>query len=164
LEQLNMPFDKTEPDKQCLRVVQKGRTINGKQGHVYTQGVSAESVESKAIHLQLLTLPPGEMARGHKHEAHETAIYIMSGISGVWWGDRLQNHSIAKAGEFVYIPGDVPHLPYNVSFAESCTCVIARTDPNDQESVILLPEIEAEWMAREEVQTWLLKRRSGVAV
>jgi hypothetical protein len=36
----------------------------------------------------------------------------------------------------------MPHLPYNLSASESCVAVIARTDPNDQESVVLLPELD----------------------
>jgi uncharacterized RmlC-like cupin family protein len=47
-----------------------------------------------------------------------------------------------KAGEYVYIPAGVPHLPYNPSETEPCTSVIARTDPNEQESVVLLPELD----------------------
>jgi uncharacterized RmlC-like cupin family protein len=42
----------------------------------------------------------------------------------------------------VYIPANLPHLPYNSSESESCVAVIARTDPNEQESVILLPELD----------------------
>jgi uncharacterized RmlC-like cupin family protein len=33
-------------------------------------------------------------------------------------------------------------VPYNQSESESCVVVIARTDPNEQESVILLPELD----------------------
>jgi uncharacterized RmlC-like cupin family protein len=36
----------------------------------------------------------------------------------------------------------MPHLPYNPSQTEACTAVIARTDPNEQESVVLLPDLE----------------------
>ena len=32
----------------------------------------------------------------------------------------------------------IPHLPYNPSADEPCTAVLARTDPNEQESVVLL--------------------------
>ena len=31
---------------------------------------------------------------------------------------------------------------YNPSDTEACVAVIARTDPNEQESVVLLPELE----------------------
>jgi len=41
-------------------------------------------------------------------------------------------------GDFLYIPADVPHLPYSASATEPCVGVIARTDPNEQESVTLL--------------------------
>jgi uncharacterized RmlC-like cupin family protein len=39
------------------------------------------------------------------------------------------------------IPANTPHLPYNMSQTEPATAVISRTDPNEQESVVLLPEL-----------------------
>ena len=33
--------------------------------------------------------------------------------------------------------------PYNPSATETVVAVIARTDPNEQESVVLLPELES---------------------
>ncbi len=41
------------------------------------------------------------------------------------------------------MPPGVPHLPYNLSGTEPVTAVIAGTDPNDQESVIILPKLDA---------------------
>ena len=43
----------------------------------------------------------------------------------------------------IYIPAGVPHLPINASAHEPATCIVARTDPNEQESVVLLPHLEA---------------------
>ena len=37
----------------------------------------------------------------------------------------------------------VPHLPINASADAPVTFVAARTDPNEQESVVLLPELDA---------------------
>jgi uncharacterized RmlC-like cupin family protein len=34
----------------------------------------------------------------------------------------------------------MPHLPSNPSDHETCTALLARTDPNEQESVVLLDE------------------------
>src|SRR3712207_8935440 len=45
-----------------------------------------------------------------------------------------------QAGDFLYIPAGVPHLPANASQTEPCTAVLARTDPNEQESVVLVAE------------------------
>ncbi len=129
---------------QGLRVVKEGAPFRGKQGHVYRPAISAEAVGSQAIHLQLLEIAPGERAHAHKHEAHETAIHVLKGVSGCFWGARLEHHVIAGAGDFVYIAADVPHLPYNRSNTEPVIAVIARTDPNEQESVVLLPDLEGD--------------------
>ena len=60
----------------------------------------------------------------------------------MWWGDGLTHHEVVRAGDFVYIPAGVPHLPANRSRTEPLTAVVARTDPNEQESVVLLPELD----------------------
>ena len=60
----------------------------------------------------------------------------------MWYGERLEQHLVARAGDFLYIPANVPHLPYNMSNTESCVALIARTDPNEEENVILLPDLE----------------------
>jgi uncharacterized RmlC-like cupin family protein len=92
--------------------------------------------------MQLLTIPPGGRAKAHKHEAHETALYVISGSGGMYYGERLEQHLVAGPGDFMYIPANVPHLPYNMSATEPCLAVVARTDPNEQESVVLLPELD----------------------
>ena len=126
----------------CLGLV-AGTPFVGRQGLTYAAAVSAETAGAEGLHMQLLTSPPGGRAKAHKHESHETAIYVLSGEGRMWWGERLENHLISPAGSFVYIPADVPHLPYNASATEPCVAVISRTDPNEQESVVLLPELEA---------------------
>ncbi len=124
------------------RLVRASTSFIGKQGLHYAVGISAESVGAQGIHLQLVTIPPGGRARAHKHATHETAIYALTGESCVWHGARLEHHAVVKPGDFFYIPADVPHLPYNPSVTETAVAVIARTDPNEQESVVLLPELE----------------------
>ena len=126
----------------ACRLVTAGEAVTGKQGLNYTVGISAESAGARGIHLQIVRIPPGGRAKAHKHEAHETAIYALRGVSHVWHGKQLEYHTIVKPGDYLYIPADVPHLPYNPSETEMCEALIARTDPNEQESVVLLPELE----------------------
>lgn len=127
----------------ACKVLRAATPFIGKQGLSYAPGISAETVGAKGIHLQLLTIPPGGRAKAHKHESHETAIYVLSGDSAMYYGDNLEYRLEARAGDFLYIPANVPHLPYNLSKTEACTAVISRTDPNEQESVVLLPELDA---------------------
>jgi uncharacterized RmlC-like cupin family protein len=141
-EELEMDNRDTHGEAPACRVIRPAEAFKGKQALVYEGGVSAASVGAKGIHLQLGTIPPKAWAKAHKHEAHETAIYILSGSSGMWYGEGLEQHLVVSAGEFLYIPANTPHLPYNASETESCVAVIARTDPNEQESVTLLPELD----------------------
>jgi uncharacterized RmlC-like cupin family protein len=113
----------------------------GKQGFDYVEGVSRQTVGSQAICMMLLTIPPGGRARAHKHDTHETAIYVLSGTTVMYWGQSLENTMEISAGEMLYIPADMPHLPFNPGPGPA-TAVIARTDPNEQESVTLMPELE----------------------
>ncbi len=128
--------------KSTCHLIRPGKTYAGKQGLSYFEGISAEQVGSKGICMHILTMPPGARAKAHLHENHETAIYVLSGEVDTWYGERLENHILVKAGDLFYIPAGVPHLPANRSDKPS-SAVIARTDPNEQESVVLLPELEA---------------------
>jgi len=124
------------------RLVRAGEAYEGKQGLMYSVGISAETVGAKGIHMQIVTIPPGARAKAHKHASHETAIYALKGESATWYGERLEHHVVVKPGDFFYIPANVPHLPYNPSKTEDVVAIISRTDPNEQESVILLPELD----------------------
>ncbi len=125
----------------CQKIRPSG-TYAGKQGFTYIEGISAERMGSRAICMHLLTIPPGGRARAHKHATHETAIYAIAGATVMYWGERLEHRMEIAEGEMLYIPADMPHLPMNVS-DRPATAVIARTDPHEQESVVLLPELEA---------------------
>ena len=125
------------PDPTCT-VIRPGGTYSGAQGFDYFEGVSAQSAGSRGICMHLLTIPPGGSARPHLHEDHETAIYVTAGRAEMRYGEGLSERLEVGAGEFLYIPAGMPHLPYNPSADEPCTAILARTDPNEQESVVLL--------------------------
>ena len=137
-------LNKAPDEKPTCKVLRAREEYVGKQGLNYAPGISAETAGSHGIHLQIVTLPPGAKAKAHRHENHETAIYMLTGEAGMWYGDDLSEHLIGRPGDYVYIPANAPHLPYNRSETEPCTALIARTDPNEQESVVLLPELERE--------------------
>jgi uncharacterized RmlC-like cupin family protein len=132
----------TERPATCVRL-RIGEPYIGKQGFTYAAAISAETAGASAIHMQFITVPPGGRAKARKHEAHETALYVLSGEVGMWCGERLEHHMVTQVDDFVYIPANMPHLPYNRGQTEPATAVVSRTDPNEQESVILLPHLEA---------------------
>lgn len=122
--------------RKCV-VISPGAPHAGATGVTYAAGVSSTTAGSQALCLQIASLPPGARAEPHLHEGHESAAYVVSGELVLYHGDELQNRASARAGDFLYIPAGVPHMPCNESDAPVVT-VLARTDPEEQESVTLL--------------------------
>jgi uncharacterized RmlC-like cupin family protein len=122
-------------------IVAPGESFRGVQGLDYGAGISAQTAGAQAICMHRLTLPPGARARAHLHEEHESTIYVISGRADFWWGPRLEHHAVLGAGDFLHIPAGVPHVPANIGDVD-VEAVLARTDPNEQESVVTLPELD----------------------
>lgn len=130
------------------RVIRASDYYQGKQGVQYFAGISKESAGATGLCLHLLTIPPGGRAQAHLHAGHESAIYVLSGRAVTYFGEDLSQQVEAGPGDFLYIPAGMPHLPANLSNTEPCTAIIARTDPNEQESVVLLPALDAKLPSR----------------
>ena len=137
------PFrsDRPTTERHCI-VVRPGASSDSKQGHHVLEGISAQTTGARALCMHVITIPAGGRARAHLHAAHESAVYMAQGDTVCWYGDRLQHRFTVRQGEMAYIPAGVPHLPINASEHEPVTCIVARTDPNEQESVVVLPELE----------------------
>lgn len=134
--------DAIPPHQPTCVVLHPQHPYKGKQGHTFLAGISAQSVGATAICMHILTLAPGERGVPHLHKNHETAIYVLSGQTELWYGDQLQYYLTAHVGDCLYIPAGMPHLPGNLSPTDSFQAVITRTDPNEQESLVLLPHLQ----------------------
>ncbi|WP_406502993.1 cupin domain-containing protein [Streptomyces sp. NBC_00212] len=109
----------------------------GLQGGTFGAGVSAQSAGAERLCLHRLVMPAGMRGRPHLHEGHESAIYVQSGFVEVWHGEGLAEHVVLHAGDYLHIPANTPHMPVNTG-TQDMICLVARTDPNEQESVQLL--------------------------
>ena len=99
-------------------------------------GISGASAGAKHLSLNLVIIPPGGAAQPHVHRGYETAIYLLEGRVETRYGPGLRKSVIHEAGDFIFIPADVPHQPVNLSATEFARAVVARNDPNEQESVV----------------------------
>jgi uncharacterized RmlC-like cupin family protein len=123
-------------DEGCV-VIRTGGSYDGKQGLSLSTGISQTSAGSRALCLHVITIPAGTRGTPHLHDGHETAIWIAGGEVEVWHGPGLAGRTSLRAGDFLYVPPGTPHLPVNQSDANAIA-VIARTDPAEQESVVVL--------------------------
>ena len=124
------------------KVIRSGESYVGRQNLTYSKGLTGETAGSRAICMTLAALPPGARAKTHLHRGIETAVYVIEGEAEMYFGDRLGDHLVARAGEYIYIPADVPHLVMNRSNAE-CRALVAHTAADDQEGIVPLPELDA---------------------
>src|SRR5512142_446174 len=100
-------------------------------------GISGATAGAKHLSMNMVVIPPGGAAQPHVHQGYETAIYLLSGRVETRYGPGLRNSIINEAGDFIFIPADVPHQPVNLSTTEPAQALVARNDPNEQESVVV---------------------------
>jgi len=100
-------------------------------------GISGATTGAKHLSMNMVIIPPGGAAQPHVHQGYETAIYLLSGRVETRYGPGLRNSVINEAGDFIFIPADVPHQPVNLSATEPAHARVARNDPNEQESVVV---------------------------
>jgi uncharacterized RmlC-like cupin family protein len=126
------------------RVVSGDAAYESQQGSVYEPGVSKETVGATMVFLGQVTLPPGKRTRAHIHERHESAFYLLSGEDvELWTGERLEHRERAKAGDYLFIPANVPHVAVNRSARLPAVFIGVRNEPTAQESVVMRPELDA---------------------
>lgn len=126
----------------AARVVIGSEPYRSPQGTLYSPGISADTAGSKVLFLGIVTLPPGERTKAHVHERHESAFYLLSGSQvELWSGPRLQHRSVARAGDYLFIPPGVAHVAVNRGKTPA-VFVGARNEPTASESVAMKPDLD----------------------
>ena len=115
--------------------VRPSTTINTLQKLPNYVGISEATTGVQGISMNMVVIPPGAKAEPHFHKGFETAIYLLEGRVETLYGEGLQQSVINEAGDFIFIPANVPHQPRNLSNTEAAIALVARNDPNEQESV-----------------------------
>ena len=122
-----------------VRGVELGK---GKQDLPFFPGISGKTAGAKGLSLLMVVIPPGGSAKAHIHEGFESAIYLIQGKVETRYGEGLKKSVVNVAGDFLFIPPDVPHQPVNLSDTEPAIAIVARNDPNEQEHVVIYPDKE----------------------
>jgi uncharacterized RmlC-like cupin family protein len=129
-----------EKNGQDIVTVRVTEAAQSKQGLPIFPGISGNTAGAKGLSLLKVVIPPKGAAEAHVHKGFESAIYIIQGRVETRYGEGLKKSVVNVAGDFLFIPPDVPHQPVNLSDTETAIAIVARNDPNEQEHVILLPK------------------------
>ena len=117
-------------------VVRPASETMSRQHLPYYVGISETTAGAKNISMNLIVIPPAGAAEPHLHKGYETAIYLLKGRVATRYGHKLEKSIICEEGDFILIKPDVPHQPVNLSVTEPALAIVARNDPNEQESVV----------------------------
>lgn len=131
-----------KPAEAEIIVIHPTATTETKQGLPNFVGISGKNAGTKHISMNKVIIPPGKSAKAHIHKGYESVVYIIKGRVKTLYGEGLKKSVINEAGDFLYIPADLPHKPINLSDKEAAEVIVARTDPNEQESVEQIAEPE----------------------
>lgn len=102
----------------------------------YFVGISGATTGAKTLSMNLVVIPPGASAEPHSHQGFETGIYVLQGSVETRYGEGLKKSVINQAGDFIFIPPDLPHQPFNLSQTQTAIGIVVRNDPNEQENVV----------------------------
>jgi len=131
-----------EPDGTDIVTVRGVGEAQSKQALPIFPGISGKTAGAKGLSLLKVVIPPGGAAEPHVHKGYESAIYLLQGRVETRYGEGLKKSVVNEAGDFIFVPADVPHQPVNLSNTEPAIAIVARNDPDEQEHVILYPSGE----------------------
>ncbi|MFH7242423.1 MAG: cupin domain-containing protein [Spirulina sp.] len=121
--------------EQDIVTVRPAETVDTIQKLPNYVGISEQTAGAKGISMNIVVIPPGAKAEPHFHDGFETAIYLIQGNVQTFYGENLAKSVTNQQGDFIFIPEGVPHQPVNLSNTEAAIALVARNDPNEQESV-----------------------------
>jgi len=123
----------------ALRAVRPEREVLTRQRLPYFVGLSAQTVGARGLSMHLVVIPPGAKSEPHAHRGHETAIYVLEGRVQTRYGEGLAQSVISEAGDFLFIPPDVPHEAINLSESHPARAIVARNSASEQDDVVPYP-------------------------
>ncbi|WP_425462792.1 cupin domain-containing protein [Methylibium rhizosphaerae] len=125
-----------EADMAQVQAVRPEREVLTRQRLPYFVGISGSTVASSGLSMHLVVIPPGGRSEPHSHQGYETGIYVLEGRVRTRWGRQLEHSVVSEAGDFLFIPPDVPHEALNLSDTEPARAIVARNDPAEQDKVL----------------------------
>jgi uncharacterized RmlC-like cupin family protein len=75
----------------------------------------------------IFIVEPGARTGIHHHGEQETVAYVLRGTCRVRWGERGEFSASAAPGDFIHVPGWVPHMEINASDTEPFEWVVVRS-------------------------------------
>ena len=87
-------------------------------------------------------MPAGVHSKAHVHNKYEIIVFLLEGWAASLVGEDLEP-AVQGPGDFVFIPKGVPHLAVNLSTEHPVVGLEVRADPQFNEDVELLTQLDS---------------------
>ena len=74
----------------------------------------------------------------HHHGEQDTVVYVLEGEATVRWGDFGEHYATVGVGDFLHVPGWLPHQELNPSKKHPFRWVVVRSTP--EPIIVNLPD------------------------
>jgi len=123
-----------------LRVIRAGEASGDTAqtpGMARSEAISGRQVGAQSLWMGTTVMAPASRSGDHHHGASETGIYVVSGHPAFVFRDPATG-ALARletgAGDFVWVPPDLPHREENPDPETAAVVVIARST---QEAIVV---------------------------
>ena len=97
----------------------------------YHLGLSAKTVGSQTLSMNVARLPAGESIEPHIHDGYEVGLYVLQGRLEHRFGPGLAQSLVNGPGDFIFVEPGVPHSAHNLSESDPVVVVVARTTADE---------------------------------
>lgn len=133
---MQLNFDSGNKQGADIVTISTPKQVKSAQKLPYFIGISNITAGATGLSMNMVVIPPGACAAPHYHEEFESGIYLISGRVETRYGDDLQKSVINEAGDFIFIPPDLYHQPFNLSKTQEARAIIVRNTPHEKEAVV----------------------------
>ena len=123
------------PAAPAVQAVRPEQGVMTRQRLPYFIGISGQTVGARGLAMHVVVIPPGARSEPHVHRGYETGIFVLEGRVETRFGEGLVHSVVSEAGDFLYVPPNVPHQAINLSATEPARAIVARNDPAEQDKV-----------------------------
>src|SRR5580765_8646682 len=119
-----------------ITVIRGSENCRDWNGIHYKLGMSSKNVGSKALSMNVATIPPGGVAYAHIHDGFELMLYILEGNVRHEYGPGCRKVLENTAGDFIFIEAGVPHEVFNMSDTAPVVAVVAQSSADEWDKII----------------------------
>ncbi len=98
-------------------------------GMIRRPGIDSNTAGASKIWLGHIEAVPNTMGPPHHHGEAETAVYVLKGHIGVYYGEDYKEYVEAGPGDFLYVPANFNHIEGN-PYDEPAETIVSRSPDN----------------------------------